>query len=94
MPAPLGTAAPGVNTMPRAAVAYTPEQYSPIISAAIAQAVSGGCGCAALATITVAREECPCVQEHIAALKAKGNAIKQALSQVVKEAASVTSKKR
>jgi hypothetical protein len=94
VPAPPGTAPPGAYVSPHAVVvAYTPQEYAPIIAAAIAQAVHGGCGCAAASTVVTVQEQCPCVQQQLAAMKAKGKAIKQVLSQVVKAAAQDVAKK-
>ncbi len=94
VPASPGTAPPGAYVSPHAVFAYTPQEYAPIISAAIAQAVSGGCGCAAATTVVTVQQRCPCVQQQLAAMKAKGKAIKQVLSQMVKAIEPEAAKKK
>jgi len=99
VPAPPGTAAPGVQAPPPAPFAYTPEQYEPLMSAAIAAAVREGCGCAmgggeageggaappAPADTVAARQHCPCVRQQLRQLKSKGRAIKQSLARVIRK---------
>jgi len=99
VPAPPGTAAPGVQAPPPAPFAYTPEQYEPLMSAAIAAAVREGCRCAmggveageggaappASADTVAARQQCPCVRQQLRQLKSKGRAIKQSLARVIRK---------
>ena len=46
VPAPPGAPAPGVKVAPAATFAYTPQQYAPIVAAAIAAAMKDNCACA------------------------------------------------
>ena len=46
VPAPPGAPAPGVKVGAAAAFAYTPQQYSPIVAAAIQAAMKDNCACA------------------------------------------------
>lgn len=62
--------------------AYTPGQYTDLIQQAVDEARGAGCGCALSTTVKV-QSACPCVRVRVAALRAKGDAIKQALSGVV-----------
>mmetsp|Transcript_18887 Transcript_18887/g.38456 ORF Transcript_18887/g.38456 Transcript_18887/m.38456 type:complete len:650 (-) Transcript_18887:279-2228(-) len=86
VPAAPGTAAPGVNVQPAAPLAYTKEEYEPIIAAAIARAMSSGCGCVHQTETVQARASCPCVKQELVAMKQTGAAIKSALAQVAQEA--------
>ena len=69
-------------------VQYTPEQYGPLLDQAVMIARQHGCGCAQSPPDAVhLQAQCPCVQKEITALRQKGDAIKQALAQVVRAAA-------
>lgn len=66
--------------------AYTKAEYEPIISAAIANAMSAGCGCAKTAVAT-AKPQCACVKQELAAMRQQGDALKTSLAQVARAAA-------
>ena len=46
VPAPPGAPAPGVDPPRRSDFAYTPQEYAPIVAAAIAAAMKDNCACA------------------------------------------------
>jgi len=84
VPAPPGAPAPGVKPEPAATFAYTPQQYAPIVAAAIAAAMKDDCACAKAAAPTQAKLQCPCVKTQMTAMKAKGDALKRGLQELAR----------
>lgn len=86
VPAPPGAPAPGVKVAPAAPFAYTPQQYAPIVAAAIAAAMKDNCACAKTSAPTQVKLQCPCVKTQMTAMKAKGSALKRSLEQLARAA--------
>lgn len=84
VPAPPGAPAPGVKTETAATFAYTPQQYAPIVAAAIAAALKDDCACAKNAAATQAKLHCPCVKAQMAAMKSQGDALKKGLQELAR----------
>lgn len=72
VPAPPGAPAPGVNAEPAAPFAYTPQQYAPIVAAAISAAMQDGCGCAMTPAPTQVSIYILCVGAYVRALSRSG----------------------